>query len=75
MGGIHVFQKLIELRLRKGDRMFGVGLFDDVDTTAAASAGASAPPLGGDDAGVPDSEHGHTTNRGNCHSLGAHCSS
>jgi hypothetical protein len=55
--------------------MFDVGLFDDVDTTAAASAAGASAPLGGNNAGVPESEHGHTSNRGNCHSLGAHCSS
>ena len=42
MGGIHVFEVLIELRLRKRDRTLGRGSLEDV---GAAACGAAPPAL------------------------------
>jgi hypothetical protein len=71
MGGIHVFEVLIELRLRKWDRTLRRRFLEDMG--AAARAGASpAALLGGNTTGVPDTKRDRSYNRGNCYSLSAH---
>jgi hypothetical protein len=44
MGGIHVFEVLIELRLRKRDRTLGRRLLEDVGAAARAGTSGAAPP-------------------------------
>jgi hypothetical protein len=76
MGGIHVFQVLIELRLWKRDRTLGSSFLEDMGAGAGASPAASpAALLGRNTTGVPDAKRDHSYNRGNCYSLSAHCSS